>query len=57
MCTTNDEIERNRNTALLITNLTKEIRELTIDRDAWRLTAKTFERANSISSAQRETER
>ena len=57
MCTTNDEIERNRNTALLITNLTKEIRELTIDRDAWRLTAKTLERANSIiSSAQRETE-
>ena len=53
---TNDEIERNRNTALLITNMTREIRELTIDRDAWRLTAKTFARANSISSAYRSNE-
>ncbi len=53
---TNDEIERNRNTALLITNLTKEIRELITDRDAWRLTAKTFARETAISSAYRQDE-
>jgi hypothetical protein len=37
-----DETERNRNNALLITAQTEEIRRLTIDRDAWRLTAKTL---------------
>jgi hypothetical protein len=36
------ETERNRNNALLITAQTEEIRRLTIDRDAWRLTAKTL---------------
>ncbi len=40
-----NEKARNRNNALLITNQTEQIRKLTIERDAWRLTAKAFSRA------------
>lgn len=36
------EQECRRNNALLITSLTEQVRTLTIDRDAWRLTAKAF---------------
>ena len=44
--TTNGAIsERDRNNALMITHQTKQIRQLEIDRDSWRLTAKTFARA------------
>lgn len=40
-----DELARNRNNTMLITALQKQIDQLTVDRDAWRLTARTFERA------------
>jgi hypothetical protein len=47
-----ENIERNRNTALLITEQTRQIRELIIDRDAWRLTAKTFNQAAKVNRSQ-----
>src|SRR5258708_12384220 len=48
--TTNGTIsERDRNNALMITHQTKQIRQLEIDRDSWRLTAKTFARATASS--------
>lgn len=39
------EQKRNRNNALIITNLQAEVDRLTIDRDAWKLTAAVYERA------------
>lgn len=44
--------ERDRNNALMITNLQAEVDRLTIDRDAWRLTARTFERASAAAPRQ-----
>ncbi len=57
MTNQSDEIERNRNNALLILAQTEEIRKLTIDRDAWKLTAKTFARAYEIESVLPSTKR
>jgi hypothetical protein len=45
---TNADQDRNRNDAMMVTAQQKEIERLKIDRDAWRLTAKTFSRAYDI---------